>query len=254
MSKTTIPSVTYRGPQDSILVVGPLTRINYVFDASNEFTLTPETWEDFYAIMHVDYDALKRNFVCTDDPKASQHLRRVSQMDGNYEVPAEVLAEQAKVDAREAKNQRIKFHMNEYITRVNNDIAYGRRETIPEDLNAEAQKYADERIAEEEANAPENPEIPEVSVSNLPQEEQSTTTSPEITDSAQGNPEPETNAPSSEVAPVVESTAEEPAKTEEPTPAPVVEEAPAPTPPVEESKVEDPTPEANVAKKKSSSK
>lgn len=175
MSDTTIPSVTYRGPQESILVVGPITRINYTFDATNDFTVVPETWEDFYAMMHIDYDALKRNFVCSEDPKSKQHLRRISQMDGNYEVPADVLDRQAEIDASEARKSLINGYANEYITRVNNDIAYGRIDKIPEDLDVKAQEYAENRINEEE-----NASNSEVIVSN-PSEEQSTTTPPEPT-------------------------------------------------------------------------
>lgn len=146
MSKSAIPSIHYRGPENFVSVIGSYSRVNYIFSQETDYTVTPETWEDFYEIMLLDrVNIAGRLYVCADDPTAKTNLRRVP-VEERF-VPQEILDNQAEIDAEAEKRNTLKRYKNEYVARINLSLARGELEEIPENLEIDAEKYAEEQYA-----------------------------------------------------------------------------------------------------------
>lgn len=138
-------AITYRWPQSFSNI---LTRFGgqYVFDAANNFTVTPFTWEDFYDIILIDRDPYYRDFVLADDPKAGITDRRI--IIDTYVLDPELARKQAENEAREAKIKQRLWFIDKYKKDIFNWIAEWKIESYPATLDADAIAFADERMAE----------------------------------------------------------------------------------------------------------
>lgn len=121
MSKS-IPSIHYRGPENFVSVIGSYSRVNYIFSQDTDYTVTPETWEDFYEILLLDRTNIAgRLYVCADDPITKTNLRRVP-VEERF-VPQEIIDNQEEVNKEAEKNHTLKRYKNEYIARINLSLA-----------------------------------------------------------------------------------------------------------------------------------
>lgn len=142
MSKS-ILSIFYRGPENFVSVISS-SRVNYTFSRDTDFTVTPETWEDFYEILLLDkMNVRDRLYVVSADPISSTNMRRVP-VEERF-VSQEVIDNQAEVDAQYSKKAEFNRYKNEYIGRINLQIARGEIDMIPKNLEADAESYADEQ-------------------------------------------------------------------------------------------------------------
>lgn len=140
-----IPSIFYRGPENFVNVIGS-SRTNYVFSRETDYTVTPVTWEDFYEILLIDrYNIRNRLFVLVGDPTWETNLRRVAPEE--VIISQDLYDAQAQVDTVSKKQAEITRLKNEYIARINLQIAHGTLDAIPENLEDDAQAYADEQYA-----------------------------------------------------------------------------------------------------------
>lgn len=160
-----LPEITYRGPQHYARVDTPFRNV-YEFSESNDYTVTPFSWEDFYFIIGLDGQSIARNYVLAQDPSAKNVLRRMSAIDREEVlVPEEIYAKQREVDAEHEKNARLEAYKNEYKRNINLQIMQGILDHIPETLEQDAEDYAkfkveeDFKIAEEPST--EEPLVPE---------------------------------------------------------------------------------------------
>lgn len=140
-----IPSIFYRGPENFVNIIGT-SRTNYVFSRETDYTVAPVTWEDFYEILLVDrFNIRDRLFVLADDPTKATNLRRVAP--DEVEISQDIYDAQAKVDSVSKKETELTRLKNEYIGRINLQIAHGTLDAIPEALENDAQAYADAQYA-----------------------------------------------------------------------------------------------------------
>jgi len=206
MSKSaTIPSIFYRGPENFVNIIG-ISRTNYVFSRETDYTVAPVTWEDFYEILLVDrYNVRDRLFVLADDPTKATNLRRVAPEE--VEISQDLYDAQAQTDAVTKKETELFRLKNEYIGRINLQIAHGTLDSIPENLEEDAQAYADAQyalsIVEEVAEEVTTPEVetpivtvPETLVETVPSVETPIVETPEVLE----------NVPTPSVDPVTEPT------------------------------------------------
>lgn len=144
-----IPSIFYRGPENFVNIIGT-SRTNYVFSRETDYTVEPVTWEDFYEILLVDrFNIRDRLFVLADDPTKATNLRRVAP--DEVEISQDIYDAQAKVDSVSKKETELTRLKNEYIGRINLQIAHGSLDAIPEHLEDDAQAYADAQYASQTA-------------------------------------------------------------------------------------------------------
>lgn len=144
-----IPSIFYRGPENFVNIIGT-SRTNYVFSRETDYTVAPVTWEDFYEILLVDrFNIRDRLFVLADDPTKATNLRRVAP--DEVEISQDIYDAQAKVDSVSKKETELTRLKNEYIGRINLQIAHGTLDAIPEELETDAQAYADAQYASQVA-------------------------------------------------------------------------------------------------------
>lgn len=242
-----IPSIFYRGPENFVNIIGT-SRTNYVFSRETDYTVAPVTWEDFYEILLVDrFNIRDRLFVLADDPTKATNLRRVAP--DEVEISQDIYDAQAKVDSVSKKETELTRLKNEYIGRINLQIAHGTLEEIPENLEDDAQAYADAKyasqVAEEVVEEPTTPVVetpivtdPETPVETVPSVETPVVETPEVLE----------NAPTPSVDPVTEPTdvvATDAPVVENPVVAPLdTTETPIETP--SEVKVETPVEETPV--------
>lgn len=171
--KVTIPSIVYRGPEDFI-GIDSSTKVNYAFSQETNYTVTPESWEDFYEILLVDKSNIRdRLLVCSQDPLAKTNLRRKSPDD--FVVPEVQQGIQDEIDQRVRMKNRKDTLMNEYIAKVNFQIATGKIDMIPETLQEDAEKYAYTEMSKEGI-------VPVIEDGNEQEEEGPLVISPEITE------------------------------------------------------------------------
>lgn len=138
-----IPSIHYRGPENHVSVIGS-SRASYVFSKDTDFTVHPATWEDFYEILLLDkYNIFGRIYVLALDPIAATNLRRATQEE--FFLAPEIIDNQKEVDGIHKKKNELNAIKNEYIGRINLQIARGELESIPENLELDAEKFADEQ-------------------------------------------------------------------------------------------------------------
>jgi len=150
-AKGVIPSIFYRGPENFVNIIGT-SRTNYVFSRETDYTVEPVTWEDFYEILLVDrYNVRDRLFVLADDPTKATNLRRVAPEE--VEIPQHLYDAQAETDAVSKKKTELLRLKNEYIGRINLQIAHGSLDAIPEKLEEDAEAYADAQYASQVAEA-----------------------------------------------------------------------------------------------------
>lgn len=233
-AKDLIPSIFYRGPENFVNIIGN-SRTNYVFSRETDYTVAPVTWEDFYEILLVDrYNVRDRLFVLADDPSISTNLRRVAPEE--VEIPQSLYDAQAETDAVTKKQTELFRLKNEYIGRINLQIAHGTLDCIPENLEADAQAYADEQyallnieeVATEVVDTPVET-VPETPVEAVPSVETPVVETPEVLENVSTNTVDPVTEPTDVVAtdtPVVENPVETPSETpvvpvDTPTVAPV---------------------------------
>lgn len=141
--KNSIPSIFYRGPENHVSVISA-SRVNYTFSRDTDYTVSPESWEDFYEILLLDkFNVRGRLYVVSTDPTSATNLRRVSPEE--YVVPEELIEAQNAVNDESAKKAELLGLKNKYIAGINLQIAHGTLDAIPENLEDDAEKYAVEQ-------------------------------------------------------------------------------------------------------------
>ncbi len=145
-----IPEITYRGSQNYIRYETPYRTI-YEFTSENKFTVQPETWGDFYSILGVDGHNIVRNFVLTIDPSSKESFRRISAIEREEEtIPQEIFDKQKEVDLDNARKGRFEAFKNDYQRGINLQIINGTLDYIPENLEKDAEKFAQDKMKEED--------------------------------------------------------------------------------------------------------
>ena len=158
--KNSIPSIFYRGPENYVSVISA-SRVNYTFSRDTDYTVSPESWEDFYEILLLDkFNVRGRLYVVSTDPTSETNLRRVSPEE--YVVPEELIEAQNVINDESAKKTELLGLKNKYIAGINLQIAHGTLDSIPENLDEDAEKYAIEQY-----EALHNPVVVEVPVGDV---------------------------------------------------------------------------------------
>ena len=117
-------------------------------------------------MLGIDGANIVRNFVLALDPSSKESFRRVSAIEREEEtIPQEVFDKQKEVDLDNARKGRYEAFKNEYQRNINLQIINGTLDHIPENLEADAEKYAEEKIKEEDKKGvTENTEVSEPQV------------------------------------------------------------------------------------------
>lgn len=141
--KNSIPSIFYRGPENYVSVISA-SRESYTFSRETDYTVSPTSWEDFYEILLLDkFNVRWRLYVVVWDPTGDTNLRRVS---ADELVQAdEVVEAQAVINDESAKRTQLLGLKNQYIASINLQIAHGTLESIPKNLEDDAEKFAVEQ-------------------------------------------------------------------------------------------------------------
>lgn len=152
MSPIKLPSLYYRGPND-FLRFETMDRKEYIFSQENEWIVTPEKWEHLYELLA--YENVGRLIVFSQDPKAEECLRRAPPRN-DFEL--QFTPEYVKAKEQEEKErQRLSLwtqYRNNYINKINLEVASGISDHVPDHLGEEASHFADEMMVKESQSAP----------------------------------------------------------------------------------------------------
>lgn len=156
----------YRGPEQ-IARIRTMSKMTYVFERKNAFTVLPSTWADYYEL--IAFDGTFTKIVDSEDPLAKTDMRRKSQFD--YEMPKEVAEKQA-MKAKELQDAQLyRSYIESYKRSICDRIASGTLESFPDTYEEDAIQFADEKSGKivKEPNIPETPEIVVPQVDILPE-------------------------------------------------------------------------------------
>lgn len=139
--------VTYRGHLDH-LKFDTTSRNVYIFEASNNYTVEALSYQDLYELLAFEgsYDQI----VLTEDPMSKTNTRRIPAVSTwELQFGDDFIKRQEDNDLL-VKKQRLFFFKNqEYLDRIGNQYATGKLDVLPDNLEADAQAYAQAAVDQE---------------------------------------------------------------------------------------------------------
>lgn len=138
-------SITYRWHLNFTTI---LTRFGgeYSFNKENNYTVTPNTWDDLYDIILSNGDPHFRDIVFTRDPKAKTNERRVSIDEQPIDEAKAIKAEETARNAALFK-ERMAI-VETYKRHIFDQIADGTLDTYPTTLEMDASAHAEKIMLE----------------------------------------------------------------------------------------------------------
>lgn len=146
-----IPALTYRGRNILCRAQGNSQKKIYKFDDKNDFTIVPETFEDFYTLINVD-DIVLANDPMAKDVRGRPNVEKsINEKQRQINIDSALAMEKSDLEATMKKfhSEKVQERMEEFshaIARGETDDE-GKAIKIPEDAEEIANKYADEEVA-----------------------------------------------------------------------------------------------------------